>query len=156
MRAAVSRAILRQRRHHALGVAGGDADVAFRLDLGRGVDVAHRKRAGMLRLERAQLLAGNHVGHRTARRRVRNEHDLGRIQDGGRLGHEIDAAEDDHVCLDLRGLARQLQRVAGEVGNVLHLRPLVVVREDDGVALRLQRANLRHEAIGRRFGNHVP
>ncbi len=33
------------------------------------------------------------------------------------------------------GEARQLERVAGVVGGVLHLGALVVVGEDDGVAL---------------------
>ena len=39
----------------------------------------------------------------------------------------------------LRGFARQAERVADEIGDVLDLGPLVVVREDDGVALLRER-----------------
>jgi hypothetical protein len=42
-------------------------------------------------------------------------------------------------AFDLGGLARELQRVADDVGDAVEdLRRLVVVREDDGVALLLQ------------------
>ena len=41
-----------------------------------------------------------------------------------------------------RRLARELQRVAGEVGDVLELGQLVVVGEDDGVALGGERPDL--------------
>ena len=43
--------------------------------------------------------------------------------------------------VDLLALARQLERVADEVGDLEDLRPLVVVRQDDGVALALERAD---------------
>ena len=39
--------------------------------------------------------------------------------------------------------AREPERVADVVGHVLDLGPLVVVREDDGVALARERADLR-------------
>ena len=40
-----------------------------------------------------------------------------------------------------RGFAREAQRVADVVGNVLHLGALVVVREDDGVVRAGERAD---------------
>ena len=58
-----------------------------------------------------------------------------RRQDGSRLRHEVHAAEDDDVGVGLGGFAREAERVADEIGDVLHLGPLVVVGEDDGVAI---------------------
>jgi hypothetical protein len=60
------------------------------------------------------------------------------VEDLRRLGHEVDAREADDVGLRLRRGLRELQRVADEVGDVLDLALLVVVREDDGVALALE------------------
>ena len=43
-------------------------------------------------------------------------------------------------AFDLGGLARELQRVADEVGDaIVDFRRLVVMRQDDGVALVLER-----------------
>ena len=43
------------------------------------------------------------------------------------------AAEDDDVGIGLGRFLAQLQRVAHEVGDVLHLAALVVMGEDNGV-----------------------
>ena len=50
----------------------------------------------------------------------------------------------------LRGLARQLERVADEVGHLEDLGTLVVVRQDDGVAVALELLDL-----GDQVGNGV-
>ena len=48
------------------------------------------------------------------------------------------AALDDDGGVDLGRLARELQRIADEVGDtVVDFRRLVIVRKDDRVALRL-------------------
>ena len=117
------------------GVAGGAAAVAFGFHFGGGVDVADDFGAGVLRLELAELRAREHVGHGAAGAGVGHEHRLAGIEDGGGLGHEMHAAEDDDVGVDFGGLAGEFEGVAGEVGDVLHVGHLVVVREDDGVAL---------------------
>ena len=52
------------------------------------------------------------------------------------------AAERDHLGVGLRRLLREAERVADEVGHVLHLGQLVVVREDDRAALGGERAYL--------------
>ena len=52
------------------------------------------------------------------------------------------AAEGDHLGVGLRRLLREPERVADEVGHVLHLGQLVVVREDHGAALGGERAYL--------------
>ena len=59
-----------------------------------------------------------------------------------RLGHEVHAAERDHLGVGLRRLLREAERIADEVGHVLHLGQLVVVREDHGAALGGERAYL--------------
>ena len=51
-------------------------------------------------------------------------------EDVGHLGHEVHAAEDDVLGLGLGREARQAERIAGQVGVLVHIRPLVVVAED--------------------------
>jgi len=114
------------------GVGGGHATVALGLDLGRAVDIAEDLGTGMLRLEGAELLAGDHVGHRAAGIRGRQQHRLAGIEDRGGLSHKVDAAEHNDIRLDVGCLAGQLQRIAGEVSDVLHLPELVVVCQDNG------------------------
>ena len=64
------------------------------------------------------------------------------VEDLRRLGHEVDAREADDVGLRLRRRLRELERVADEVGDVLDLAVLVVVREEDRVALLLEALDL--------------
>jgi hypothetical protein len=53
-------------------------------------------------------------------------------QDVGALGHEVHAAEDHELGRVPRGCrARELQRVAGEVGELDHFVALIVMAEDD-------------------------
>ena len=52
------------------------------------------------------------------------------------------AAERDDLGFGLRGLLRERERVADEVGHVLDLRALVVVREDHGATLGGERPYL--------------
>ena len=54
----------------------------------------------------------------------------------------MDAGEDDELGVGLGGLPRQAERVADEVRDVLDLGALVVVREDDRVALGSELADL--------------
>ena len=68
-----------------------------------------------------------------------------RRQDLRGLGHEADAAKSDDVGVGRRGLARQIEAVADEVGEVLDFRLLVIMGEDDGVALALQPLDLGEE-----------
>ena len=75
------------------------------------------------------------------------QHGLVWRQDGGGLGHEVDPAEDDHVGVGGGCLAREAQGVPEVVGDVLDLRQLVVVREDDRVSLRRQSADLVRQPL---------
>ena len=68
-----------------------------------------------------------------------NQHDLVGIEELRRLGHEMHARHDDDARVALGRLARERQAVADHVGNAMEdLWRLVVVREDDRVALALE------------------
>ena len=85
---------------------------------------------------RARILeaaAGVHVGQ---------DHGLFRRQYLGGLGHEADAAKSDDLGVGRRRLARQIEAVADEIGEVLDFRLLVIMGEDDGVALALEPLDL--------------
>ena len=85
------------------------------------------------------LVEGRHVGHRAAGGEVGQHHLLvvgG--EDVGGLGHEVHAAEHDVVGLGaLGGLLRELERVAGDVGELDDLVALVVVAEDEDLRAEL-------------------
>ena len=66
---------------------------------------------------------------------VGQDHDLVRVENFSRLGHEMDAAEDDHLGIRLGGLLGQAERIAHKIRYVLDLGHLIVVGQDDGVEL---------------------
>ena len=91
--------------------------------------------------------------HQTATRfPVRRHHDSGWVQNLSRLRHEPDTAECNDVSLILQGLPRQFQTVAHNIGNLLDLRLLVVVSQQDGAALALKIEDLLGECGG---GEHT-
>ena len=59
----------------------------------------------------------------------------------------MDAAEDDDVGVGLGRFAREAERVADEIGDVLHFGSLVVVGEDDGVAVAGEALDLGRKGI---------
>ncbi|MPN10685.1 hypothetical protein SDC9_157982 [bioreactor metagenome] len=127
------------------GIRGGADDAAVlaaeRFQVGGRVDVGDRGDflfgiQHFVQFAPAALDLGQvgHVGHRAAGgevgqdgRLVRGGHDV------GDFGHEMHAAEDDVFGIGLRGEARQLQRVTGQVGVLVHVGALVMVVEDDGL-----------------------
>ena len=90
-------AVLGDRLDHGLRVARRAAVVALGLHLGGRVHVRDDDAAGMLRLPGAQLVGGDRRGERAAGVEVGDQHGLVGREDRGRLGHEVDAAEDDHL-----------------------------------------------------------
>ena len=132
--------------NHADRVRGRAAVVGLRLDLGRGVHVHHHDGARVLGLPGPQLIGRDRVGERAAGVEVGQQHGLVRAEDRGRLGHEVHAAERDHVGVRGRSLAREAERITHEVRHVLHLGHLVVVGEDHRVALLGEGAHLVLEA----------
>ena len=135
--------VRRQGRHDLRGVGRGAAQVGLRLDLGAGVHVRDDRGARVLGLPLAQLRRGDGVGQRAAGPRLRDQHGPVGGEDLGRLGHEVHPGEHDDAGRARRGEAREGERVADVVGDVLDLGRLVIVREDDGVALGRQPPDLR-------------
>ena len=121
--------VLRDRRYDAVGVGAGAADVDFRLDGGGGVDVGDEHGVGVLFLVRAHGFRRRHVRHAAARFRRGIDHDRLRGEDLRRFGHERNAAEDDARRFRVARLEAQFQRIADEIGNVLHFGQSVVVSE---------------------------
>ena len=129
---------------HDIGSVGrGAADVALGLHRSRGIDVGNDDRAGVFGLPRTEFFWRDGVCQRAAGSQVGEQYPLLRAQDLCRLGHEMHTAEDDLWSIGLRRDARQIQRVAHVVADVLDLRNHVVVGQDHGVALLGQRFHLR-------------
>lgn len=57
----------------------------------------------------------------------------------------MDAAEHDHIGVGVGGFSGQLKGVTDEIGNVLNLRLLVVVRKDHGIAILTELVDRRYE-----------
>ena len=125
-----------------LGVARGHHTIGERLHGSRGVDIAHHLIAGMLGLESLQVGGLATVGQRAARGEVGAEHRLVGREQLTRLGHEMHATHHHHLGVGLGSLARQSQRIAHKVGNVLYVAGGVVVGQDDGILLLAQFSNL--------------
>ena len=142
--------VLRQLAYYALRIAARYDDVRQRLHRRRGVHIAHHRVAHMLLLELPQLLGAARVGKRAARVKVGTQHRLVRTQQLARLSHEVHAAHHYHLSLRLRRLASQRQRVAYEVGNVLHRAVRIIVRHNHGVLLLAHSAYLGSEVYPRR------
>jgi hypothetical protein len=60
----------------------------------------------------------------------------------------MDAAEDDRLGARLRGGLGERQAVADDVGDVLEIRLVVIVSQDDGMALLLQALDLGRSSAG--------
>jgi hypothetical protein len=88
--------------------------------------------------EARELVGWTAVGQRAARGEIGDHDARARVQDLRGLGHEVDAAERDHLGVELLGDAGQRERVADVVGEILDDVVLVVVRQHDGVALVLE------------------
>ena len=88
--------------------------------------------------EAAEFVGWAAVLKAASRLHVGQDDDLVRREDLGDLGHEADAAEGDDVGLGRGRLARQVEAVADEIGEVLDFGRLIIMCQDDGVALALQ------------------
>ena len=58
------------------------------------------------------------------------------------------AAEDDDVGVGLSGLSREAEGIADEIGDVLDFGHLVIVGEDDGIELFLERKDFAAQRLG--------
>lgn len=131
------------------GIAARHDPVAQRFDGRRRVDVGDGLeivpfRAKFL-LVRGEFVGRATVGQRATGLQVGHQHPLVRAEDLGRFPHEVNAAEDDRAGRHGRGVARELQAVAGEVGDFLQVAVDVEVRQNDRVFLFFESVDLIHE-----------
>ncbi len=130
---------------HAHGVGRGAADVALGLHVGGGVDIGDDRHARICLAQQPHIGAGDRLGKAAAGAHVGDEHGLFRIQQLGGLGHEVHAALDDDFLVHHGRLAGELQRIADDVGNAMvDFRRLVIMRQDDRVALLLELVDPPH------------
>ena len=129
-----------------LGVARGDDPVRERLHGRRAVDVGDGLEppplGPELRLERARAGAGAAIGQAATGPEVGQEDPLVGVEHLGRLGHEVDPAEDDGPGVNPGRRPGQLEAVAGDVGQLLDLAFLVIMGQDRGVLALLEGEDL--------------
>ena len=77
----------------------------------------------------------DHVGHRTTGVNIGHDHFLAGGNDRRRFGHKINSAKNNEAGCGLGCLKGKAERVPDIVGNVLDLRQLVVMRQDDCLPL---------------------
>ena len=137
-----------QAAHHRHRIGRSAANMGFGFDLSGGIDIGHHRVIGIVLLPIVEALGCDRISQRTTRTKMRQEHLLRRAHNLGRFGHKMHAAKDDDIGFGLRGLDRQAERIAGEIGQVLDLGNLVVVREHDRVLLLFQAIDLRDKLLG--------
>jgi hypothetical protein len=109
---------------------------------GRAVDVGERDMVRVRGAEGRELLGRAAVLEAAAGIHVGQDDDLVGRQDLRGLRHEADAAEGDHVGVGRLRLAREIEAVADEIGEVLDVGLLVIMGEDDGIALLAEAVDL--------------
>jgi len=137
--------------HQRHRIAARADQIALRLHRRRTIDVAHHDVFGVGGAEGGEGVGGARIGQAAAGVEIGQENRFARVEDFCGLRHEMDAAEHDHLGLGAGGAARELQRVADEVGDVLDRILLVVVGQDHGVAARCQLPD-RVRQIGASWG----
>ena len=120
------------------GVAAGDDHVAERFHAGGAVDVGDDVNVGIGGFVGGKTFVGAGVGERTTGVDVGEENGARGVNDFGGLGHEVDAAEENDVGLGGLRLIGEAEGIADVIGDLLDGLDLVIVREDDGVALAFQ------------------
>ena len=85
-----------------------------------------------------KLVGRTAVGQRASGIEIGNDNRFFGIENLRRLPHEMDSAENDQPCRRCLGDARQSQRIADIVGQILNLGRLIVVGHDNGPFLFFQ------------------
>ncbi len=107
---------------------------------------------GVLGAKGGEGVGGAGIGQGAARLQIRQQNRFVRAEDLGGLRHEVDPAEDDHLGVSAGGLAGELERVADEIGHVLDLGTLVIVRQDHGLAGLAQLVDRGRQVVGDGWG----
>jgi hypothetical protein len=105
---------------------------------------------GVLGAETGKGIGRAGVGQGASGLQIRQQHRFGGIENLGRLGHEVHAAEHDYSGVGAGGFAGQLERIADEISDVLNRLILVIVRQDHSVAPLFQISDRCRQVAGRR------
>jgi len=70
-----------------------------------------------------------------------------RRNDGGGLCHKMDPTKHYHVGFSPSRYLGQSKRIANIISDILNLRDLIVVREDDPVPLTFEPRDLRYQIL---------
>ncbi len=120
------------------GISARADDVGEGFDPGGAVDVGDNVCVRVFVPPGFESFRRATVGERAARFFVGEEDFAGRVDDFGGLGHEVDAAEDDSLGIGLGGFVSEAEGIADVIGKALDRFDLVVMGEDDGIALALE------------------
>ena len=137
-------------------VAAGANHVAQRLHRRTAIDVGDGPEIRIGLLHRGEFVRRTAFLERTAGVLVRQHDDFLRVQNLRRLGHEMHAAENNHVGAGFGGLLGKSERIAHKIRDVLDFRHLVIVRQDDGVQLFFERKNLLRQRLEPPFRHRFP
>ena len=97
--------------------------------------------------ESLELFRRTAVLEAAARVHVGQDDDLLGAEDLGGVGHELHPAENDDIGIGLGGLLAQFEAVADEIGKVLDIGGLVVMRENDRVLLLAKAIDLGEQVL---------
>src|ERR1700754_2554343 len=136
--------------HDLFSVGRSADDVAQRFHLRSTVDIRNYNMIGMLVLKRLEQITRCRISQRTTRFQIR-QHDLLRgIEYFGSLRHKMHTCKNDQVRGCLFRLLSQTQTIPKIIGNILDIRPLVIMREDDRILFLLQFLDLQKKVqLGR-------
>ena len=102
------------------GVARSAADVGFGFYRSRCIDIADDRHPRMALAHQPDVGCGDRRGERAAGLEIGDQHGFFRVQQFGRLGHEMDPGQHDHIGVGARGLAKVHTRTH-ELDGLRHL-----------------------------------
>ena len=134
--------------HHLHRVGRGADQVAHGLHFSRGVDIGQHFRPGMLAHKLAEGVRGAAIGQGATRVQVGYHHRATGVEDRRGLGHEMHTAKNNHVAIRRLGSPCQGEGIAHDIGQILDRILLIVVSQDQRVALALEIEDCRFEIDG--------
>ena len=113
--------LIRQGSDDGNGVGGGDANVALRFELSRGIDIADNGKVVKSASHFLYLSRRDHMRHRAIGLEVGHQHLFVRIEDLGTFAHKGHAAKNDNIRRAFFGRLGKIKGVAHKIRNLLHL-----------------------------------
>ena len=127
------------------GIGGGAADICKRFQFSAAIDIAYHHVVRVAFFEFAKNRSGAGVSQATARLEVRQQHFFVGRQHFGRFGHKMHTREDDDIGIRFGSLLAQAEAVAYIIRDILNIRILIIMRQNDSIFLLLETLNLCHQ-----------